>query len=1327
MKNNILLKAISMFLCVCTPAIADYKPPNGTENYYDFVSPTFYSGGTAFSYMETPQAELLNPAVSGLQQLSALDLSYMTLADLGGDQGWGGHVVNIGGSHPTKAGVFSWSARFIHSQMPSVDMGTIGAGNLSFAKALYEDLLIGVGIGGGVGINDEFGWFLEGDLGFVHFPDIAGLPDFRWGAVLRDFGKTFSGATGRSAYPSPFTPAFALGFTALDTKNFDLSVNADLSFPSVQNIRLGAGLGIKVFDTVGVSVSSTFDLREMIDPEIELGSFIPNFGLAVHFATDAPQSNQKVQSSAGPVSASVWGFGLGVNALLGVIDSTPPIVDIVDPEEVILSIGGGGDRDEIKIDVEIEEERFLYGYSFVIEDSSDEPVRTISSKFHGPARSVFRGIIERIGHFYSSIEFPGSFSWDGKDDNGDVISDGSYSYFVTAWDDNGNTGLSNKHLVHVDSTPPTVLIEPLTDLDRIFSPNNDGNKDTVAIEQDGSVEDRWIGTISADGKIYRTFEWEDGAPESFIWDGVTDDGTLANDGIYSYRISATDRAGNTSKGVLEDIILNSEATPLSLSINRSHFSPNGDGRYDDVEITAKIPITSGIKEWSIKVMNSSGQAVRVFSGLPPIPGSIVFDGLDENGNRVPEGSYLSSVEVTYINGNNPKSLSPQFVVDVTPPEANVTSDFKIFSPNGDGNKDFITFFQETSVEDKWTGEIYNLDGLAILNYSWRETADSKVSWDGHGLGGLIAPNGTYSYRIFADDRAGNTGGSREMVFNLNNEAATVFLSREFDAISPNGDRTRDAQRLLPQVSITEGIDTFALFIKDENDRVVRAYTGRASLDASYDWGGLADDGTKVADGEYYAQLEILYKNGNKPVVNTRPFLIDTIFPVVTSMPDNELFSPNGDGNKDTVTFRNSSSGEDLWEARIVGESGEIVRRVFWKDTVSSFVWDGTDDAGNQISDGKYHFEIFTTDVGGNYTIARSSQVNLDTRVTAIFVSADPERFSPNGDGTKEEVAFSTLVNEKYGAVSWDLSVMRSNGSVVKSFSGSRIPEKILWNGRNDNGGVEDGEYFAEFRVEYEMGNNPVARSDSFYIDVTRPEIDFRYQPQPFSPDDDGHEDLLEFLIEVSDSSDIGRWSLTIVDPKGKLFKKYEGTGDPPRRIYWTGKSNTGELVQAAEDYPFEFYVEDDLGNSTALLENIPVDVLVVRDGERLKIRISNITFEPNSPSLETEDRDVMGKNSWVLERIAGIFKKYDTYFIRIEGHAVSVHWDDVERAKNEQENELVPLSKARAETVKKALVALGIDADRIQVEGIGGATPIVAHGDIENRWKNRRVEFILLK
>ena len=51
----------------------------------------------------------------------------------------------------------------------------------------------------------------------------------------------------------------------------------------------------------------------------------------------------------------------------------------------------------------------------------------------------------------------------------------------------------------------------------------------------------------------------------------------------------------------------------------------------------------------------------------------------------------------------------------------------------------------------------------------------------------------------------------------------------------------------------------------------------------------------------------------------------------------------------------------------------------------------------------------------------------------------------------------------------------------------------------------------------------------------------------------------------------------------------------------------------------------------------------------------------------------------------------------------------------------------RAKTVKAALIDYGIKEDKIAVYGIGGANPLVPFSDSENRWKNRRVEFILVK
>ncbi len=90
--------------------------------------------------------------------------------------------------------------------------------------------------------------------------------------------------------------------------------------------------------------------------------------------------------------------------------------------------------------------------------------------------------------------------------------------------------------------------------------------------------------------------------------------------------------------------------------------------------------------------------------------------------------------------------------------------------------------------------------------------------------------------------------------------------------------------------------------------------------------------------------------------------------------------------------------------------------------------------------------------------------------------------------------------------------------------------------------------------------------------------------------------------------------------------------------------------------------------------------------------------------------------------MAEIFQKYDAYRIKIAGHAVNITGTE-----REEVEELQPLSLARAESVKDALVERDISANRITTVGQGGREPLVPHTDLENRWKNRRVEFILIR
>jgi outer membrane protein OmpA-like peptidoglycan-associated protein len=194
-----------------------------------------------------------------------------------------------------------------------------------------------------------------------------------------------------------------------------------------------------------------------------------------------------------------------------------------------------------------------------------------------------------------------------------------------------------------------------------------------------------------------------------------------------------------------------------------------------------------------------------------------------------------------------------------------------------------------------------------------------------------------------------------------------------------------------------------------------------------------------------------------------------------------------------------------------------------------------------------------------------------------------------------------------------------------------------------------------------------------------------------------------------------------------VFRRYSGTGKPAREIIWDGLSPGGELVQSAEDYPVRLAVSDSLGNTANVRSVIPVDVLVIREGDKLKIRISSITFEANTANYLNVEPDKVEKNLKTLKRLAEIFEKYKSYDVRIEGHAVNLSWADPVAAEREEKEDLAPLSLARAEAVKAALVDLGMDPRRITTAGLGGRFPIVPHGDLENRWKNRRVEFVLVR
>jgi outer membrane protein OmpA-like peptidoglycan-associated protein len=221
------------------------------------------------------------------------------------------------------------------------------------------------------------------------------------------------------------------------------------------------------------------------------------------------------------------------------------------------------------------------------------------------------------------------------------------------------------------------------------------------------------------------------------------------------------------------------------------------------------------------------------------------------------------------------------------------------------------------------------------------------------------------------------------------------------------------------------------------------------------------------------------------------------------------------------------------------------------------------------------------------------------------------------------------------------------------------------------------------------------------------------------------DDEISIRLEASSLRPLAGWELTIADPTGRTFVEYGGEGAPEPLIQWDGRDDSGELVQSAQEYLATFAVWDVDGNRSEEQHPISVDILVIRDGDRLRINIPSITFAPFTADLFAVELAELEQNLETLRRLAAILERFPDYEILIEGHAAHVYTAEGPAKEREQREVLLPLSRSRAEEVRQALIILGIERDRMRSEGIGGARPVVPHEDQANRWKNRRVEFIL--
>lgn len=138
-------------------------------------------------------------------------------------------------------------------------------------------------------------------------------------------------------------------------------------------------------------------------------------------------------------------------------------------------------------------------------------------------------------------------------------------------------------------------------------------------------------------------------PDRLIWEGRADDGSFAPDGEYTHGVQAWDAAGNMGKSPRFVVVVDNTPPRVTVTLPYDTFSPNGDGNREVLAIKQRDASTED--EWTGEITGVSGGVVRSFR-WPGVPSDLAWDGTDEAGATVPDGTYRYKISSTDRAGNH---------------------------------------------------------------------------------------------------------------------------------------------------------------------------------------------------------------------------------------------------------------------------------------------------------------------------------------------------------------------------------------------------------------------------------------------------------------------------------------------------------------------------------------------------------------------------------------------------------------------------------------------------------------------------------------------------
>ncbi|GAA3031594.1 PKD domain-containing protein [Actinokineospora globicatena] len=540
-----------------------------------------------------------------------------------------------------------------------------------------------------------------------------------------------------------------------------------------------------------------------------------------------------------------------------------------------------------------------------------------------------------------------------------------------------HTWVSPPTPISVDN-PPQVTV--WSESRRYFSPNGDGQADTVEVyycltkdaqvaatvtDSTGAVV-RAIAPAAAIGGTCFSFN------NSLTWDGHTDLGQQAPNGVYRVTVTATDTLGQSSTDAV-DVGVDSRVPGVLTSPAAG------------AEVPADL-------EWSFAPtpLFALGR-VNLVCGDSQMGtlDLVTFTGTASSRECDPaSGEVNAEVFWTDPFGASQWWVSPAVPVTFTaPPSVRIEeSAHRYFSPNGDGQDDTaeISYCLGRSaavglvVTDESASVVRTIAPTQVDNQRCGDGGPS-VTWDGKNDAGAVVADGVYTVRVQATDAAGRTGFDTVQVGVDTRNPGTLTEPAAGSTVAGEV-----AWRFVPTPGFTA--DVVSLQCGDIN--LVR-------VEAPAAFAGTVDTAPCASGANtFVAHVEWTDPFGTWRYWETppTPVTVDNT-PVVELRSAPVYFSPNGDGQEDTVVVRHCLSLPAAVSATVTNQAGVVVRSLPAVDTVpaprcrtlDSVSWDGKNDTGQVVPDGEYTVRVRATGGTGRYTEG-DVRVGVDSRIPGRVIS-----------------------------------------------------------------------------------------------------------------------------------------------------------------------------------------------------------------------------------------------------------------------------------------------------------------------------------------------------